>query len=359
MKGRFLVCLFSFIMVFSACAQPDAQALKEAGQTVDTAAHRTEGEAPAAADSAAGQDLSGETDPEDSGMSAPGQIPEGNGTHIKEVIGEGEYTFDLDAAVSIPDSPPQEGIFEIQDVDLSLFEENLCGGMALTEDTSEPLAKRYLSEDGSKRLTVYMDQPGLAFFSNSSLDVYYSDPELMYKSSSEMTEDEKEVLTQMEEEAAELMAKMGYEGEVVSFMYSSAGETRYCNLSLSSKINGYPLIRDNYYCLNSVSIGNYGTGSVTFHGFYKIGQASDVAVLSLDEIMAIVRDGVAQKNINTYNVPVTKVQLAYMVQWEESSQASFYPVWCFAGEWDEDTGPVPFLILDARTGDVVSMAETY
>lgn len=361
-KEVFVLFILLALLLFSACAQPDVQALKEAEQTTNTVVADTlNGENTETLDDFE-ETLAVETDAENSESSNVEQIPEGNGTHIEEVIGEGEYTFAVDAMVSIPNSSPQEGTLTVKNIDLSLLEEYLCDGETLTEDTSDPLMKEYLSDDGSKRLVVYMDQPGAAYFNNSEQDTYYTSPDLLPVFDEELTDDQRQFLEQIEGETIEIVKNIGFEGDVMLSMYYTDGEIQYSNISLSSKINGYLLIANylgNYYCLNTVNTGDHGIGSVNFQGFYEIGQASDVAVLSLDEIMAIVRDGVAQKNINTYNVPVTEVQLAYMVERDENNQASFYPVWCFAGALDEISGSVPFLILDARTGEVVSMAETY
>lgn len=114
------------------------------------------------------------------------QSPEslGNGRHLSESYGDSEYFFKVEADISVPDVPIQQGTLKVKTLDVSLIEQYLCNGEKLKEDLYEVPEEgisytQYISEGNTANndldfdmvfVPTFPDIPGMAVFSNYRLD---------------------------------------------------------------------------------------------------------------------------------------------------------------------------------------------
>lgn len=359
MKKISIISSVLICTLLCACAQPNSINLKE--ETGDVQSAKTT--AVHSASISVGNKMSkivGRTD------NVSASVPSGDEISICETIGEGDYAFTVDAVVHVPDSVPQQGTFVTKNIDISVIEQYLCNGESLHEDPSptDPSVVQYIS-DGNQvdnalsfdmQYAVHTTSPGTASFSNFRLDEAYTSPAMKILTSDKQSAQQQEFVTEMEDSAATLLDQLSVEGILNSTWLNTDGTKKHCFVNFISCLNGYPLLADTgNFCLTSVNIGEQGTNGINFQGLFEISEASDVQVLSINEIMDKVRESISEKKVSIYQKTVTNIDLAYLTVSGNDKTVNFYPVWVFSGSIEEITGLVPFLCVDARTGEIVSM----
>ena len=76
--------------------------------------------------------------------------------------------------------------------------------------------------------------------------------------------------------------------------------------------------------------------------------------MPLDAVLSIIEQDVENKNINNYENTVDHITL--LIWLSVVRILLFYPVWCFSGTPSEDEGMMPFLCINAQTGEVALMS---
>lgn len=354
MKKKLLIVPAVALGILAACAQPDPQL-----QSETSADSNISMESSGNFENVDSSDASSvETQAETAGGFT--QLQSVDGTTVTETIGEGDYVLTLDAKVHIPDAPPQEGTFAAKNLDLSAVGDALCNGETLSPESS---GTRYTSQDSSISFLLPPGPIGYALFENQNLSSYYSGANPYTKLPDEMTEQENAFVSEMTVAAQESLENIMPVSQLKNTGYQvfEDNDLSYASLSFISEFAGYPLIDASQaaYMVTDVTLGTEGVIRVNFQGFYDMEESVDTDVLSLEEVLEIVRTGVEEKNINTYPIPVTDISLAYMVENVTETSADFYPVWCFSGDVDAAIGHHPLICIDARNGSIVSMFSLY
>ena len=103
-----------------------------------------------------------------------------------------------------------------------------------------------------------------------------------------------------------------------------------------------------------MNISEAGVNSVSFYGLYEFDSIENVDIMPLDDVLSLVEDGIETKYINSLPETISSITMAYMMDSEED--LTFYPVWCFCGSYGEESGEMPFLCINAVTGEIEFMA---
>ena len=343
-----LLLLVSAVCV-SSCASPDAELLIEDQGT--TAAPESmqivqsdTGQSPALAES------------ED--------ILSDNGRKVQEAYGEGEYQFKIDAEVYISSQPIQSGNLSVRNIDIGLIEQYLCDGEELIKGSTP---YEYVSSGNSLdndldydiRFASDFDNPGNFSYTNWRLDQYYSGGAFEMKTEEQWDSEETAFVQAMREQTETLFKNLEIESLYSMAHFQKAiegsGTEDNCYIHMISMLDGFPLISQqmNDYMRNYCHIGERGVNGMQLSGIFQKEDERDVSVLPLDEVLAIVKEGVENKEINTFEETMDRIDLAYMVN-SVNQQLTFYPVWCFSGKID--SYQVPFLCINAQTGSVAFMS---
>lgn len=287
--------------------------------------------------------------------------------HISESYGDTEYSLKLDASISIPNSRIQTGTFQIRSIDVSLIEKFLCDGEKLSrlehkdaDDDEKEVA--YVSDTNEVKNDLdydllyveYNDIAGAAGFTNFRLDKVLSGTGFIEVGLESYTDEQGEFVNSMEKLCQQLFVNLGLEANIECSYLLDGDKEDCCVIGMNSLIDGIPLIMDHKFVQSSVRIGNPGVNSVAFQGLYEVSKAEDVTILSIDEVLGIIKKGVEDKQINSYKETMNTIRLAYMVA-IENDIISFYPVWAFCSYYDGGDTLLPRLCINAQNGDIEMM----
>lgn len=341
-KGQLLGFLFTMSMCIGACAQPEEELLLE-DQGITVALESAELE------SAKSENVTSD-----------------NGRHIQESYGEGDYKFKLDAQVYVSSQPVQTGGLSTRNIDIELVEKYLCDGEKLIKGSG---AYEYISSGNSLdndldydiNIHNIFDSPGSVSYSNWRLDQYYSGSDFQMKSLAQWDSGDKAFIESMADRAEELFVNLGienrYSNAILYKGIEGSGAEDNCYIETVSMLDGFPLVTlsTGDYMRNTCHIGERGVNGMQLGGIFRKNDEKSVAVIALDDVLAIVKDGVEAKNINTYDEAIQQIELAYMVNFV-NQQPSFYPVWCFSTKLQAMDAAVPVLCINAQTGSVDYMS---
>lgn len=303
-----------------------------------------------------------------SGSAAASQTPEtlGNGRHISESFGDSEYFFKVEADIYIPDVTIQQGTMKTKSIDVSLIEQYLCDGQTLIESLYKNPENgisytEYIYDGNSVEndldydinyIPALPDIPGIAKFDDFRLDSELSGTGFMPVNRSDWSDEQEQFVDNMSAQCQQLFTNLGIEAQVGDIWLETGASNDCCTVFLNTLVDGLPLIHTNQFLQSSVRIGIPGINNINFAGLFEVNQAEEVSILSIDEIMEVVRQGVEGNTINTYTEPIEDVRLAYMVNTETME---FYPVWCFCARVSGMDVILPRLGINAQTGQVAFM----
>lgn len=285
--------------------------------------------------------------------------------HISETYGDTEYSLKLDASISIPNSRIQAGTFQIRSIDVSLIEKFLCGGEKLSRlehEEDDEIEVAYVSDTNEVKNDLdydllyaeYHDFAGAAGFANFRLDKVLSGTGFIEVALESYTDDQKKFVDAMESLCQQLFVNLGLEANIEGSNLLGGDKEDCCVIRMNSLIDGIPLIMDHKFVQSSIRIGDPGVNSVAFQGLYEVSKAEDVTILSIDEVLGIIKKGVEDRQINSYKETMNSIRLAYMVS-IENDVISFYPVWAFCSYYDGGDTLLPRLCINAQNGEIEMM----
>lgn len=281
-----------------------------------------------------------------------------DGRHISAVYGSGDYILKIDADVVIPETELMAGTLVPKEPDISLIEEYLCGGSELHKNAD---GTSYISDSNEAGTDLGSDYivhigDGSINFSNYKLDSYFTGFPAQQIPPLQQNEDQKAFVADMENKTQELFDQLNIEGQI-SHSWLKVGDTdSYCGVFVNAYLEGVPLVsRDSgNFVQSNVTISGHGINGANIYGLYEIGESQPASILPLHEVLSIIERDIENKYINNYENVVESITLAYML--EQTDGLSFFPVWCFSGVISEESGSMPFLCINAQTGNVELMS---
>lgn len=288
--------------------------------------------------------------------------------HISDSYGDSEGYFKIDADVTLPDTQIQKGTFEIQSIDISLIEQFLCNGEKLQEARSEGTDdsqedKRYVSsgnevDNDLDYDLLYWEQsgfPGYAQFTNFRIDKFFSGDSFLAVPEEEWSAEQQTFVDSMIDKGRVLFDNLNIECELANVKLEKGDNGSYCMLSMNTLVNGIPFVYDGKFIQSNINIGDSGINDVSFCGRFKVVNAEDATILSVDEVLDIVKKGVEEKHINACENNIESIRLAYMVN-TDREVIEFYPVWCFSVDILNNDKLIPFLCINAQNGTIVNVS---
>lgn len=355
--NRLLAAGLGLCLLLGGCATPDEALLQAGTELAIRETYKKD----------ATDETSGNGTDAGSGASSV-DIHADNGRRITETYGSGEFVFQIDAQVIVPDADPQMGTMSVKNLDIALIEKYLCNGEKLHETPTEQEEFLYTSDSNETGLDIgydiglhiYKQEPGTALYDNYKLDKYYVNDTQRSLSWQELNEEQKSVAMKIQDASIELMKNLGLETDPDYLWFIDNGEDDFCSISLCPLVDGYPVIqKDDYQYMDmSLMIGDRGVNGIQFRGLFEISDSEPVDILSLDEALMIVRKGVEEKNINTYEDAISSIRLGYMLDMTDD-QISFYPVWSFGYRYADWSYDMPYLMavcINAQTGAIEYMS---
>ena len=357
-KGLWIAVVLLLSVVVSGCAKPDEELLQ-----------MENGAEPSVQNSAKNGNDPQQQDSIEKGTNAAVDVHADNQRVIKEVYGDEEFSFKIDATVVVPDAQIRTGTLSDKALDISLIEELLTGGVKLhpreiksSEDGATEI--RYVSD--SNETGTYLDydisyapmSKGMALYDNWKLDKYFVGFEMVITNTAERTPKQITFVKKMQSQGMEVFDKLGLETELAPYERLFISEQNdICYIPLNMMLDKFSLISKEYqtYVESSVNIAEQGINGIHFEGLYEMAEAHEVSIISLDETLAIIEKGVKDKSINTYDEIIGDVRLAYMVD-DTKEVPEFYPVWCFSMRYDNDMPYLPVLCINAQTGAIDCMS---
>lgn len=347
-KKIVLSLVFAVSIFIGACAQPEEELLME-DQGITEALESFDGTEAGADDMTKVEDVTSD-----------------DGRIIQENYGEGDYTFKIDAEVYVSSQPVESGNLSTKNIDIELVETYLCDGEKLIKGSGN---YEYISSGNSLdndldydiRFADVFDSPGSMNYENWRLDQYYSGGDFELRAPSQWDEEEKSFVEAMAEKTEELFGNLGieavYSGADLNAGVEGSGAEDNCYIQTISMLDGFSLIslQMNDFMRNYCHIGEEGVNGLQLNGIFQKEDEKKVSVIPLDTALSIVKEGVEEKNINTYDEEISRIELAYMVNFM-NGQPSFYPVWCFGVNMEMGETLVPVLCINAQTGSVAYMS---
>lgn len=305
-----------------------------------------------------------ETEQVMAGTHIQSEIQKDNGRHVTmELKADGESGFRVDADVVIPDSEIRQGILQAGEWDISKVTGILCPDVPVypTQENQQGYIL-YKGGDTYKELdydtALNISQlDGSLQFSNYKLDDYFVDGNYSMKDKAEWTDEERQLVQNLEQQAADIFIQIGLESQLKHTELFAAGHKAYCMIRTVRCMDGYLLMNDDGTMIyDSMFIAECGINEMNISCIYEAQDAASVSVLSLDEILEIVEEGVKKKNINPYMVnAINRIELVYMTEIKDGA-LRFFPAWCFIEELD-GVFDVTVLCIDARNGAIAYLQE--
>ena len=357
-RNVLLIPFLASVIIFGACAEPETDLLmEEQGSTIESVAQT---------DGALKNAESSSPEASNSADEIAGSAQMDNGRTIKETYGEGDYTFKIDAAVYVPDAPVQTGDLSAKNIDIERIETYLCDGEKLIQrDVDEDGNNEYISSgsslDNGQDYDIAFSNisylPGNALYTNWRFDEYYSGANFTPKNEQQWDSSEETFVDAMKDKTTALFNDLGLEAEVAGatlYKANASPSEDYCSVEMIAQVDGFSLLTPSYmdfyrsYC----NIGERGVNSIQFSGLFQTQDSQTVSSLSLDSVLNIVKEGVENQNINTYDAVIDRIELAYIV---DEENMVFEPVWCFCSSQMVFGVTLPVLCINAQTGNVALM----
>ena len=296
------------------------------------------------------------------------EIMQDNGRKIeKHFQNEGEDgVLDINAVVDIPDISLKEGVIQSKEWDISMLENVLCPGTdMILEQNSQSDYTRYIGGAAYNDLDydIYFEISKLdnsLTYCNYKLDDYFVNEEFELVKETEWTESEQNFVKKMEENSLDLYSKLGIEAEVANTDLTVSNEKQYCSVKMLRTLDGCSwLDAGGEPVCDTIQIAEPGINVLSVAEQYTTKDVKEASVLSIDEIMQIIDDGVKNGNIHTYimeekgfDYTIQSIRMGYMTQIEDGAM-HFFPVWYFQCKLGEKG--ITLLALDARNGAVIYM----
>lgn len=284
-----------------------------------------------------------------------------DGRHITATYGADEYVFQIDADVVVPQQAIVKGVLELKKIDISLIEQYLCDGDELVWDNA---TTSYISEtDTVENDNLTYDRSFFvtgsdAVFEDFTKDKYYDSNDrnigIHMIEEADWTDEDKSFIETMADQADDLLKQLQLDTEYSHAWLETSDNNSYCEVYENVLLESAPMVSKSYgtFIQNCVQIGEYGIDSIHFSGLYDVNTSENVSnMMSLDDVLKFVQQGVEEKNINTLKYSVDSIQLAYMF---DENKMTFTPVWCFSIS-EPDYGYIPALCIDAISGEILLM----
>lgn len=342
-RNELLGSIFTILLLMGACAQPEQEFIIET-QSNSEIRNGTEQTELGPMDESADNDI-----------------------YIKETYGEGDYTFKIDAHIHIPSSSVQLGTLSTKNIDIEVVEKYLCAGENLIEgvETYEYISeKKTLDNDLAYDIefSSIPESPGSILYSNWRLDRYYSGGNFELKAYDQCDSKDKKFIEDMKKKTVELFDNLGIEttlsgADLAKKIEGSDAEDN-CYIEMISMLDGFRLISSlsSDYIRSYCHIGERGVNGLQLNGIFQVNDGKEVSVLSLEDVLVAVKKGVEEKNINTYEETINRIELSYMIDFT-NQEVNFYPVWSFSTDLEVIGKNTPLLCINAQTGSVVYMSQ--
>lgn len=295
------------------------------------------------------------------------ELEKDNGRYINKAFGSDKFYFKINASINLTNTELKEGRLKARALDKAMIEQILCDGESLEQgklegDQSISANNVYVSK--SKELNnpfghdiVYFesqDSMGDAVFSNYKCDENTSIT--IMKSKPDWTVEQQEFIGKMKARVEKVFSEIGLTGTYNYATLLSGTTNNSCLMFMNMYMDGLPLLEKDYgvNLQSSVNISNSGISQILFSGLLEIINSKEVPILSIDEVLEIIEQGVAEKSINTYSNEIVSIHLAYMVD-RTDSDVSFYPVWCFDYCTDINENLESIICINAQSGVVEYM----
>lgn len=297
------------------------------------------------------------------------ELYEGTCTLTEVVAGKSEkiterYAIDdealkINAEVEIPMVEIKQGELAEKAFNAERFSDIICPDVNLqkSDDSSDSTVYTggddYADLNYNKRVEVWKNS-GNRRYDDYQLDDYFRG-NYIEKRKDEMSNDEKEFVDQMSNQTQDILNQLGIQVQIMAEKLYEDNDKRYCWVFSDTLLDAHRLVDANegefFRC--NVAIADKGINSIEIEGLYEIDNEENVKIISLEQMLAIVKKGVSERNINVYEEPVTNIALVYMLK-EISGKIQFFPVWCLSGAIFEEYEK-PFICIDARNGALVYM----
>ena len=138
-------------------------------------------------------------------------------------------------------------------------------------------------------------------YCNYKLDDYFVNEEFELVKETEWTESEQNFVKKMEENSLDLYSKLGIEAEVANTDLTVSNEKQYCSVKMLRTLDGCSwLDAGGEPVCDTIQIAEPGINVLSVAEQYTTKDVKEASVLSIDEIMQIIDDGVKNGNIHTY-----------------------------------------------------------
>lgn len=277
------------------------------------------------------------------------QLKDEQGRFVECIFEIPEYSQGNDiriaAYVTIPEHAVEQGSYEQSMIPAEQIENVLLDGQKM-EYVNEVMGQEkweIASEPGSDKAfkVNYMIDKGIqkSFFSNTSVKEL---ADVEYTKNNCPTEEMKEQLEYLTNEAQDVFAQLGMNTEIMEA--TIGGESGYYTADIMAvpRIDDILLVEPQCgfvddYCWVSTD----GIGGMQMHGIYQKKDAQETSVMSVDDMLQIVKEKAENGEITGWNdVTYTNITLAYYLD-----SGIFYPVW-----YIYDAAGIVDICINAQTG---------
>lgn len=289
------------------------------------------------------------------------QLEADNGTHISRMIEAQNGNIAIDADVEICSGQFYKGNVDVAFPSGEIIADMFADGQEL--EKREDINNGVLEE-----WTLYPEQPGEAAFilaysigtdgaryQNTSVQAFNNDYTGLERiSEDDFTEDEQALYDNLRKEAEAVLQELGVVSREFPGSMERVGDKYLAYVNTISTLEGVPAVSGNYYSFvkNQVCLSDQGIEDMQFGGSLSAEDTSPVQVLSLDEILSVFEEKLADGDIfMDTSLVIEKIGLYYCINYDEGT---FFPVWCMCGRLGNDAETMlPYVYLDAVNGALI------
>lgn len=283
------------------------------------------------------------------------QIKEEQGRWIEctfAIPNKDEYPSDIHiaATVTVPESEIVQGDYEQTLISKNQIEEVLLNDQKMESIESSVLEEvwQIASESESNKAfkVDYTIDNGIkkSFYENTSIQ---NAADIEYTENNCPTQEMKEQLKVLSEKAKGVSEQLGITSYILTTRIGGNNGYYMADVLSAPCIDDVPLVERTGILRDSYFISNDGVSSMQIHGFYSKKNEKRVSVMSVDDMLKIVKEKAENGEILGWkDVTYTNITLAYYLN---SGTNSFYPVWyIFSNSSDA------YICINAQNGELLS-----
>lgn len=187
-----------------------------------------------------------------------------------------------------------------------------------------------------------------SFYENTSIQ---NVADIEYTENNCPTQEMKEQLKVLSEKAKGVSEQLGITSYILTTRIGGNNGYYMADILSAPCIDDVPLVERTGILRDSYFISNDGVSSMQIHGFYSKKNEKRVSVMSVDDMLKIVKEKAENGEILGWkDVTYTNITLAYYLN---SGTNSFYPVWyIFSNSSDA------YICINAQNGEIVILIKT-